>query len=106
MRYYKSAISQYLNFNGVATRMEFWMFFIMNIVIAAVVGWVGSAIFNGATWPATLYSVFIFCPSWSISVRRLHDSGKSGIWLLVHLIPGIGQLAYLILMALPSKSRW
>ena len=103
MRYYKDAIQKYIFFDGVASRKEFWSFFIMNIIVTFLIGWVSKHFLGGVTWPATLYSIFIFCPSWSISVRRLHDSGKSGMWLLVHLIPGIGQLCYLILMLMPPK---
>lgn len=103
MRYYKDAIQQYINFQGCATRKEFWLFVLCNIVITFAVNWVGINLLNGATWPATLYSLFIFLPTWAITVRRLHDTGKSGTWLLVSFIPGIGSLILFILLLLPSK---
>ena len=103
MRYYKDAIQQYINFQGCATRKEFWMFVLWNVIITFVVGWIGTNVFNGATWPATLYSLFIFLPSWGIVVRRLHDANKSGTWVLVNLIPGIGQIILIVLLLLPSK---
>ena len=103
MRYYKNAIHNYLNFSGYATRTEYWMFFIMNIVITALITIAQKIVNADGTLFTWLYSIFIFCPTWAISVRRLHDSGKSGLWLLVNLIPGIGQFIHIILMLLPSK---
>lgn len=103
MRYYKDAISQYVNFQGIANRKEFWMFVLWNFLITTVLGWVSSLLLNDATWPLKLYSVFIFLPSWAIVSRRLHDSGRSSWWIFINLIPGIGQIILVILMLMPSK---
>ena len=103
MRYYKDAIQQYINFQGCTTRKEFLMFVLWNFIITAVISFIGVKVLNGATWPSTLYSLFIFLPSWGIAVRRLHDAGKSGLWLLLNCIPGVGQVILLIFLLLPSK---
>lgn len=105
MRYYKNAIANYVNFSGRATRMEYWMFVLINVVIAFVIGIMDGIIFKGEhQFLSTLYSIFIFLPSLAIGVRRLHDSGRSGFWYFVNLIPGIGQIIFVVLMCLPSKN--
>ena len=50
-----------------------------------------------------VYSLAIFLPTLALSVRRLHDIGKSGWWMLLSFVPIIGPLVLLIFWILPSK---
>lgn len=102
MKYYEDAIRKYIYFDGIASRKEYWMFFIVNILISALVGLVSKRVL-GSNILTTLYTIFIFCPNWAISIRRLHDAGLNTMWILVNLIPGIGQIIFFILMLAPSK---
>jgi uncharacterized membrane protein YhaH (DUF805 family) len=113
--YYIDAIRHYVDFSGRTKRKDYWMFMLVNFMIIFVVLFVGLILLS-ITIESTLsylvmiilfilsiiYSGFILFPILSISVRRLHDQDRSGLFLLFNLIPYIGNLAVVILMALPG----
>jgi len=114
MKYYIKAIKNYAVFSGRATRMEFWMFMLFNLLIALALGFVVvfALIFAGysdadidfaADIVSTVYNLFILLPFISISVRRLHDMGKSGWWYLIGLIPVVGWAILLIMCMFDSE---
>ena len=79
--YKKVVFENYANFNGRARRSEFWYFTLMNLIFSLATMLLDKALgiklgFN------TLYSLAVFLPGIAVSVRRLHDIGKSG-WLLL-----------------------
>lgn len=84
----------YFNLEGRASRYEYWWFVVINLalsVIAALLDkMVGLAIFSGILLLALLL------PGLGLSVRRLHDINKSGWWLLLALVPFIGQIVILV----------
>lgn len=83
------------------------MFVLFNIIVAAVISIVGSLI--GLKWLASLYSLAVFIPSLALSIRRLHDTGRSGWWLLIGLVPLIGGIWLLVLFCLdsqPETNEW
>lgn len=88
--------NQYADFKGRATRRQFWMYILWNIVLSIVVGIVGSIIFGNTGSQqnplSMLFSVLLLVPSLAIGARRLHDIGKSGWWQLVGLIPLLGWI--------------
>lgn len=100
MNYYTDALKKYAVFSGRASRKEYWMFFLINVVIGIVlnilisvtkssgVSFIFSAIY-------LLYVLALIIPSIAIGVRRLHDSDHSGWWLLIGLIPFLGALVVL-----------
>lgn len=107
MGWYLSAISNYATFTGRARPKAFWMFVLFNIIIAFAIGFVEGLVglvdedsYIGI--PSMLYSLFMICPSLAIAIRRLHDSGKSGFWILIGLLPAIGLLILLIFYVLPG----
>ncbi|MEO8516152.1 MAG: DUF805 domain-containing protein [Flavobacterium sp.] len=79
--YKKVVIENYANFNGRARRSEYWWFFLMNVIISMVLGFVGGLI----KFPliATIYSVAVLVPSIAVAIRRMHDVGKSGWFILI-----------------------
>ena len=93
MQWYQLALHKYADFSTRSRRMEYWMFLLINCVISIVIGIVGSMI--GLKWISYVYSIFLFVPSLAVSVRRLHDTGRSGWWLLLALIPVLGWLVLL-----------
>ncbi|KJY39023.1 MULTISPECIES: DUF805 domain-containing protein [Streptomyces] len=98
MNYYLDVIKRYADFQGRARRQEYWMFLLWNIPIVIVLTILDYALgsYPVITW---IYTLAVFLPSLGVSVRRLHDTGKSGWWYLVSLIPFIGFIWMIILMA-------
>jgi uncharacterized membrane protein YhaH (DUF805 family) len=97
MEYYLDAWRNYVNFKGRATRKQFWMFVLINILISiglqiieAILGFVDMELLSG------LYGLAVLLPGLAITARRLHDVNKSAWWLLLLLIPFIGGLVILI----------
>ena len=81
MDYYFKVLQNYATFSGRARRKEYWMFALFNIIFAFVVGFVCGLI--GVPELANLYSLAVFLPSIAVGVRRMHDVGKSGWFLLI-----------------------
>ena len=95
--YLKSVRDNYGNFNGRATRQEYWMFFLFNIIFASVVGI--ADVFLGLGFLELLYLLAVFIPGLAVSIRRLHDVGKSGWFLLISLIPLVGLIWLIVVLA-------
>lgn len=92
MSWYITVLKKYAVFSGRARRKEYWMFFLFNTIISfllgLVLGFVGSLLEVGVTLGSigsALYTLGIIIPSLAVAVRRMHDSGRSGWWLLVPL---------------------
>ena len=95
MHWYLDVLKKYVDFNGRARRQEYWMYFLFNVIISLVVGFVDGLI---GTKPILggLYILAVILPSICVGIRRLHDTNRSGLWLLVGLIPCIGWIALLV----------
>lgn len=84
MHWFLRGLSKYADFSGRARRKEFWMFHLMYLILTALVGFVmGAAGVRNADGFFSLWSLAFFLPSLAVSVRRLHDVGRSGWWVLV-----------------------
>ena len=95
--YLKCIKDHYADFEGRARRTEYWMFTLVNILVAIVV----FIIFRIIHLPmvANLYSLAVLVPGLAVGARRLHDTDKSGWWLLIGLIPLIGAIVLIIFFA-------
>jgi len=102
MNWYIDVLKKYAVFSGRARRKEYWMFFLFNILIALALGFV-EGLFGSPGVIGGLYSLAVLIPGIAVSIRRLHDTDRSGWWILVVFIPVIGGIALLVLMALDSK---
>ena len=92
----KSVITlNYANFNGRASRSEFWYFFLFNIVVSIVLGLVDNLILGFPLLQA-IFGLALLIPGLAVSVRRLHDKDKSGWWLLIALVPLIGAILLIV----------
>ncbi|HAH48461.1 DUF805 domain-containing protein [Gimesia sp.] len=106
MNWYLAVLKKYADFSGRARRKEYWMFILFNILISFVIGILGAII--GETGGlitvslSGLYSLFIFIPSIAVTVRRLHDTNRTGWWILISLIPFFGAIILFIFMILDS----
>lgn len=81
MNWYLKVLNQYFDFSGRARRMEYWMFTLVNALISFGVG-IFDSIIGANEILGTVYSLAIFIPGMAVTVRRLHDVGKSG-WLML-----------------------
>jgi uncharacterized membrane protein YhaH (DUF805 family) len=107
MNWYLEVLKKYAVFNGRARRKEYWMFFLFNIIIEVVLGLVegfaGIAPESGQSVLGTLYMLAVLLPSLAVVVRRLHDTDRSGWWLLIALVPIIGAIVLLVFMVQDSQ---
>ncbi|MFJ5221016.1 DUF805 domain-containing protein [Streptomyces sp. NPDC088354] len=94
MNWYLDVLKKYAVFNGRARRTEFWMFALFNLIIYIVLLFIGRAI-DFALLPG-LYGLAVLLPSIAVSVRRLHDTGRTGWLYLLGLIPCIGGIVLLV----------
>lgn len=105
MKWYLLGFKRYADFSGRSRRTEYWMFNLFNALILFGMVFLSSAIGleDYASIPIALYVLVILIPSLALTIRRLHDSGKSGWYILVRLIPVIGGIWYLVLMCTGSE---
>lgn len=97
MNEYLAVMQKYATFGGRARRREYWMFFLINLGIGIVLSSLTMATKNPTV--SSLYSLFVFFPSIAVLTRRLHDIGKSGVWFFVVLIPIVGAIWLLVMLA-------
>ena len=108
MSWYLEVLKNYAVFDGRARRKEYWMFALINVVITFVLILIDSLIGTfspqaGIGLLSGLYALAVLIPSIAVTVRRLHDTGRSGWWILITLIPIIGGIVLLIFMLLDSQ---
>ena len=103
MDWYLGVLKQYAVFDGRARRKEYWMFVLFNFVIAAALAIIGQVIGLVDVLRA-LYMLGVLVPGLAVSVRRLHDTGRSGWMLLIALVPFVGWLVVLYFMAQPGET--
>ena len=108
MNWYLEVLRKYAVFSGRARRKEYWYFFLFYVLIFIVLAILDNATgsFNaeaGVGILSGLFSLAMLIPSISVGVRRLHDTDRSGWWLLISLIPLIGAIVLLVFMVLDAK---
>lgn len=95
--------SKYATFTGRASRSEYWFFTLFFIVVYG--GLVGLVAATDSGLFSILVLLFVFgsiIPSIAVTVRRLHDTGKSGAWYFISFVPLIGSIWLLVLMCTDS----
>lgn len=96
MNYYLGVWKNYAGFGGRARRAEYWQFALFNIIALIVLLVVDAAI--GTSIPYVLYAVASLVPSLAVGARRLHDTDRSGWWLLIVLVPLVGGIVLLVFL--------
>jgi len=101
MKWFIQALKKYVDFSGRARRQEYWMFllfYMLFLIAAMIIDGILMASTGTVFSPLTiLVSLAMILPSLAVSVRRMHDLGKSGAMIFVPMIPVIGSIWYLIL---------
>ena len=101
---YIRVLQKYAVFNGRANRPEYWWFTLTSIIISVVLAIVSYALIgDDNNIIGLVYGLAVLLPSLGVSVRRLHDTGRSGWWILVGLIPFIGWIVLIVFMATKSN---
>jgi len=107
MSWYLKVLRQYADFSGRARRMEYWVFNVISLLITiaavtvdAITGSLSLTLGLGLL--SGIYALAVLIPGLAVSVRRLHDSNRSGWWLLLIFIPLLGGLTLLVFMFLGS----
>ncbi len=95
MNWYLTVLKKYAVFNGRASRSEYWYFALFNIIIAFALGFITRLI--NSPFLVYIYDVAILIPSIAVGVRRMHDVGKSGWYIIV-------PIYNLILACTPSET--
>jgi uncharacterized membrane protein YhaH (DUF805 family) len=81
MKYYLKALQNYATFKGRASRSEYWYFVLFNVIFSIVLGFVSGIVDLPILY--TIYSLALLIPSIAVAVRRMHDVGKSGWFVLI-----------------------
>jgi uncharacterized membrane protein YhaH (DUF805 family) len=81
MNYYFDVLKKYAVFSGRASRKEYWMFFLFNVFASFVFGFIDGV--AKVQILSSLYSLAVFLPSLAVAIRRMHDVGKSGWFMLI-----------------------
>jgi uncharacterized membrane protein YhaH (DUF805 family) len=107
MNGYQSAMSKYFVFQGRSSRSEYWVFVFVYILIGIAAQILD--MFLGTYSPGgevglvgALVGLVHLIPSIAVAVRRLHDTDRTGWWLLIILVPLVGFIVLLIFFVLPS----
>ncbi|CBG91462.1 DUF805 domain-containing protein [Citrobacter rodentium] len=98
MNWYLDVLRQYSVFTGRARRKEYWMFVLINMIVSAIINVIQSVVGMDAPYISMLYSLAVLLPSIAVAVRRLHDTERSGWWLLLSLIPIIGTIVIIVFL--------
>jgi uncharacterized membrane protein YhaH (DUF805 family) len=87
---YMYVLQHYAVFSGRASRREYWMFQLFNVIISFLIGFFGVMLLgasesqlSGANLLTNLYALAVMIPSYAVAIRRMHDTNKSGWCILV-----------------------
>jgi uncharacterized membrane protein YhaH (DUF805 family) len=104
MEWYIGVLKKYVEFSGRARRKEFWMFALISVAISIVLNIIDRIL--GLTYSSgsggvlqSIYGLAVLLPSIAVGIRRLHDTGRTGWWILIGLVPCIGWIVLIVFYA-------
>ena len=103
MDYYIAVLKKYAVFSGRARRKEYWMFVLFNLIISFIISLIGTFI-ETLFFLQYLYMLAVLIPAIAVTVRRLHDTNRSGWWYFIVFIPVIGAIILIVFLAQDSQS--
>jgi uncharacterized membrane protein YhaH (DUF805 family) len=103
MNWYLDVLRKYAEFGGRAKRKEYWMFILFNAIFFLILMFIDRmlgtfSVEGGIGLLSGLYLLAVLIPSIAVTVRRLHDTGRSGWWILIELIPFVGPIILLVFL--------
>jgi uncharacterized membrane protein YhaH (DUF805 family) len=109
MQWFVMGMKNFLQFGGRSRRSEYWYFALFYILILFVLafidvsfGWVRNG--SGIGPLSGLFALIVFLPNLALSIRRLHDTGRSGWWILIGFVPIVGVIALIVLYATEGEA--
>ena len=114
MGWYIEALKKYAVFGGRSRRKEYWYFVLFSVIVSLVLSTIDALLgtFSSSTNVGLLggiYGLAIIVPSIAVSVRRLHDTDRTGWWILINLVPIVGSIVLLVFYVLdgtPGQNRF
>lgn len=105
LNYYTDVLKKYTVFTGRAARKEYWYFILIHVIIMVLLSIIGSIVNMEKTFELLkfLYCLAVLLPVLGVTARRLHDTDRSGWWMLISLIPVIGGIILIVFLAMDSK---
>ena len=94
-------LQRYFGFSGRARRSEYWWFFLFNVLVSIVASILDSVLGTmsddtNVGLIGSIASLALLLPSIAVGIRRLHDTSRSGWWILIGLIPIVGWIVLLV----------
>jgi uncharacterized membrane protein YhaH (DUF805 family) len=99
MEWYLKVLRKYMTFFGRACREEYWSFVLFQIIITLVIGIIDLLLKDAYMLLSLVYYLVTLIPTIAVSVRRLHDVGRSGWWLLLNIIPFCGIILLIFFLS-------
>ncbi|MBV7700099.1 DUF805 domain-containing protein [Streptomyces sp. TRM70350] len=103
MNWFVEVVKKYAVFSGRARRKEYWMFALVYTIIAVVLAIVDAAVLGSQILTAIL-TIGLLLPGLGVTVRRLHDAGRTGWWILIGIIPLVGSIVMLVFLCLDGEA--
>jgi uncharacterized membrane protein YhaH (DUF805 family) len=105
VNWYLEVLRKYAVFSGRSRRKEYWMFFLFNMIVVCVLTIIEALVRSGAQMSVltSIYSLGVLIPGIAVAIRRLHDTNRSGWWLLICFVPLIGAIVLIVFMTLDSQ---
>lgn len=109
MNWYLDVLKKYAVFGGRARRKEYWFFVLFNLIVSVVLSIIDGVIGtfsaeSGIGLLSGVYSLAVLLPAIGVSIRRLHDTNRSGWWLLIGLVPLVGAIVLIVFMVQDSTA--
>ena len=92
-------LANFSDFKGRTSREDYWWAVVGNIIISIVLGLIGGLLGSFGSVLVTLISLVLAVPGIALTVRRLHDIGKSGWFVLISLVPLVGVILLIVWLA-------
>ena len=94
----QTVLAKYVRFQGRASRPEYWYWILFYIVLSIIASMLDRAVFNTSygSWFSAIVGLGLLLPSLAVTVRRLHDTSRSGWWILLGLIPVVGGIILIV----------
>ncbi|MGO2386885.1 MAG: DUF805 domain-containing protein [Psychrobacter sp.] len=108
--WFKKGMRNYTNFSGRARRKEYWYFFLVQVGVMITAMLLDAIVFSSETGLFYIVVVLgLFLPGLAVTIRRLHDTSRSGWWFLIGVVPLIGSiilLVFLVSNTKPETNKW
>lgn len=108
MNWYIDAWKNYFTFTGRSRRKAYWMFVLFNLIAVIIANVLDNATGliseSGYGTISSIYSLAVFIPGLALAVRRLHDIGRTGWWMLIGIVPLVGWIVLFIFFVTDSQA--